>query len=143
MYKLKFVRKALTFLTCSALTLGIATSYSENYNSETANAARTIGEIQEQRNANAKKIQEQLNLGERYLTALQYEQAIAAYQAVIDIDPKNVDAYLGLAEVYIARGEYDMAVDILETALEVQIQLETCLNILLMMSFQKIVIYVA
>ena len=92
MYKLKFVRKALTFLTCSALTLGIATSYSENYNSETANAARTIGEIQEQRNANAKKIQEL----EEKIGGLEgeknYEKQQQAYlEEQIDIIQENIN----------------------------------------------------
>ena len=68
--------------------------------------------------ADAKKIQEQLSLGEKYLSELEYEQAIAAYLAVIKIDPKNVDAYLGLADVYMALGEYDKAIDVLEDALE-------------------------
>ena len=67
--------------------------------------------------ADAKKIQEQLSLGEKYLSELEYEQAIAAYLAVIEIDPKNVDAYLGLADVYVAQGEYDKAISVLEDAL--------------------------
>ena len=66
----------------------------------------------------AKRIEKQLNLGEKYLTELNYEQAEAAYLAVIEIDPRNVDAYLGLAEVYIAQGEYEKAEEILKSALE-------------------------
>ena len=67
--------------------------------------------------ADATKIQEQLSLGEKYLSELKYEQAEAAYLAVIKIDPKNVDAYLGLADVYVAQGEYDKAISVLEDAL--------------------------
>ena len=67
--------------------------------------------------ADAKKIREQLSLGEKYLSELKYEQAEAAYLAVIEIDPKNVDAYLGLADVYVAQGEYDKAISVLEDAL--------------------------
>ena len=67
--------------------------------------------------ADAKKIQEQLSLGEKYLSELKYEQAEAAYLAVIEIDPKNVDAYLGLADVYVAQGEHDKAINVLEDAL--------------------------
>ncbi len=66
-----------------------------------------------------RKLQENLNLGERYLQELDYEQAIAAYTAAIEIDPKNIDAYLGLADVYVAMGDYDRAVEVLETAPEV------------------------
>ena len=68
--------------------------------------------------ADATKIQEQLSLGEKYLSELKYEQAEAAYLAVIKIDPKNVDAYLGLSNVYVAQGEYGKAEEILKTALE-------------------------
>lgn len=68
------------------------------------------------KSVNAAKITEQLNLGEKYLSELNYEQAIVAYQAVIDIDPKNEDAYFALAEIYIAQGKYDMALDILKEA---------------------------
>ena len=68
--------------------------------------------------ADAKKIQEQLSLGQKYLSELNYEQAEAAYLAVLAIDPKNVDAYLGLADVYVAQGEYDKAIDVLEDALD-------------------------
>ena len=70
------------------------------------------------KSADAKKISEQLSLSDKYLSELQYEQAEAAYLAVIEIDPKNVDAYLGLADVYIAQGEYDKAAEVLEDALE-------------------------
>ena len=69
--------------------------------------------------AEAKRIEKQLNLGEKYLTELNYEQAEAAYLAVIEIDPRNVNAYIGLAEVYIAQGEYEKAEVILEDVLEV------------------------
>ena len=48
--------------------------------------------------ANARKVEEQLSLGTKYLTELNYEQAIVAYEAAIKIDPKCTDAYLGLAE---------------------------------------------
>ena len=67
--------------------------------------------------ADAKKIQEQLSLGQKYLSELNYEQAEATYLAVLAIDPKNVDAYLGLADVYVAQGEYDKAISVLEGGL--------------------------
>jgi len=69
------------------------------------------------KSAEAKKLEEYLDLGDKYLNELDYEQAIANYLAVIEIDPKNVDAYLGLADAYIALGEYDKAEDILNDAL--------------------------
>lgn len=57
MNKLKFIRKALALITCTAISLGIAASFPKLTNDgSTAEAARTIGEIQEQRKANAEKI---------------------------------------------------------------------------------------
>ncbi len=70
------------------------------------------------KSAKAKKLEEQLNLGDKYLSELQYEQAVAAYLEAIEIDPKNVDAYLGLADAYIAQGDYDKAIEVLEEAVD-------------------------
>ena len=66
----------------------------------------------------AKKVEEQLNLGAKYLSELDYEQAIVAYEAVIKIDPKCEEAYLALADVYIATGEFEKAEEILKKAEE-------------------------
>lgn len=49
--------------------------------------------------------QEQYDLGVRYLSEGNYEEAIIAFTAVIEIDPKNIDAYLGRANAYIGSGE--------------------------------------
>lgn len=54
----------------------------------------------------AQELAEALELGEKYLSELNYEQAIASWQLAIEIDPKCLDAYLGLAESYIAMGDY-------------------------------------
>ena len=64
------------------------------------------------------------NLGDRYLSELDYESAIAAYEAAIEIDPKCEEAYLRLADIYIEREEYEKAAEILEVGL-VQTDLET------------------
>jgi len=61
--------------------------------------------------------QEQYDLGIRYLGEGNYEEAIIAFTAAIEIDPKNADAYLSLAEVYIARGDADKAAEILRQAI--------------------------
>lgn len=65
-----------------------------------------------------RRLQEQLRLGEKYLTELDYEQAIAAYRAAIEIDPKCEEAYLGLADVYVAKGEPEQAAVVLQTGYE-------------------------
>ena len=66
--------------------------------------------------AKAKKVEEQLNLGAKYLSELDYEQATVAYEAVIKIDPKCEEAYLALADIYIATGAFDKAEAILKQA---------------------------
>jgi len=68
--------------------------------------------------AKAKKVEEQLNLGAKYLSELDYEQAIVVYEAVIKIDPKCEEAYLALADIYIATGAFEKAEEILKQAEE-------------------------
>ena len=58
--------------------------------------------------------QEHLDLGQKYLLDGDYEQAIIEFNKVIEIEPKNVDAYLGLAEAYVAARDYDSAISVLE-----------------------------
>ena len=61
--------------------------------------------------------QEQYDLGIRYLSAGNYEEAVIAFTAAIEIDPKNADAYLNLAETYIDLGKYDYAIEVLENGI--------------------------
>lgn len=49
--------------------------------------------------------QTQYDLGVRYLSEGNYEEAILAFEAAIKIDPKNADAYRKLAEAYEQTGE--------------------------------------
>ncbi len=57
MYYLKHVKKVLSFLTCSAISLGIIAAYPRSAeDGNYAEAAKTIAEIQEQRKKNAEKI---------------------------------------------------------------------------------------
>lgn len=62
----------------------------------------------------ADRWQEQYNLGVRYLSEGNYEEAVLAFTAAIEIDPKRSDTYLSLAEIYMELGEYEKAVEILE-----------------------------
>ncbi len=54
-------------------------------------------------------LQKQLNLGNEALYDMDYESAILAFEEAIKIDPKNVEAYLGIAEAYIAMEDYENA----------------------------------
>ena len=60
--------------------------------------------------------QEQYDLGVRYLSEGNYEEAVIAFTAAIEIDPNQVDAYRGLADAYLALGEYDLAAAVWENA---------------------------
>lgn len=58
---------------------------------------------------------------EKYLSDLDYEQAIAEYILALEIDPKSEDALSGLEQTYLAyarsyadTGDYERAIDILE-----------------------------
>ena len=66
----------------------------------------------------AERVQEQLDLGSKYMAELDYESAIVALSKAIKIDPKNVDAYKMLAEVYEKSGRLDDARATLEKMLE-------------------------
>lgn len=47
---------------------------------------------------------EQYDLGLRYLSESNYEEAILAFTKAIEIDEKHADAYVGRAQAYVALG---------------------------------------
>ena len=57
--------------------------------------------------------QEQYDLGVRFLSEGNYKEAIIAFTAAIEIDPKRPEAYNGAADAYIGLGNYEKAYDIL------------------------------
>lgn len=61
--------------------------------------------------------QEQYDLGVRYLSEGNYEEAIIAFTAAIEIDPKRSDAYIGASEAYMEMGDTEAAISILEEGL--------------------------
>lgn len=58
--------------------------------------------------------QEQYDLGIRYLSEGNYEEAIIAFTTAIEIDPKMSETYLALGNLYIELGDYEAAAKILE-----------------------------
>lgn len=62
----------------------------------------------------ANRIARQLELGYRYLENEQYEEAVVAFEKVIEIDAKQVPAYLGEASAYAAMEDYTGAAAVLE-----------------------------
>ena len=63
------------------------------------------------------QLKEQLALGQRYLEENDYEQAVVAFNKVIALDEKQIEAYLGLADVYIAQEEFEQAQAVLTDGL--------------------------
>lgn len=58
------------------------------------------------------QITEQLQLGQKYLSEQNYEEAAVAFQKVIDLDSKQIEGYKGLIDVYTQQGKYEMAVSV-------------------------------
>jgi len=83
---------------------------------------------------NAPTWQEQYDLGMRYLSEENYEEAIIAFTAAIEIDPQQALAYVGRGDAYMGSGEteenlsaaqadYEMAIELDGTNAEVYIKL--------------------
>ncbi len=64
------------------------------------------------------RFRKQLNLGQRYLSEMNYEEAVVAFNQAIEIDPRSVDAYLGLADAYIGLGDEEAALAALKAGYE-------------------------
>lgn len=75
-------------------------------------AVSVLGRTDEER------LQRQLALGERYLSELNYERAVAAYTAAIEIEPQNMEAVCGLARAHAGLGDYGQAESVLLTLIE-------------------------
>lgn len=65
-------------------------------------------------NSSERKLTRQLELGKKYLLEADYEQAITTFDLVIEIDPKNADAYLGKSDACIGMGDVAVALKVLE-----------------------------
>lgn len=62
--------------------------------------------------------QEQFDLGVRYLSEGNYEEAILAFQIAIEIDPKRMEAYMNLSDAWIMKGDPQMALEVLYQGLD-------------------------
>ncbi len=63
------------------------------------------------------RIDNYYNNATKYLAEMNYEQAIVEFDKILEIDPMNVEAYLGKAQAYYEMGDIDKAIEILEYAL--------------------------
>ena len=64
------------------------------------------------------EIEENLNLGQRYLENQEYEQAVVGFSKCIEIDPKCEEAFLGRGEAYAGMEQWEEAVSDCRTAME-------------------------
>ncbi len=62
-------------------------------------------------------IEKKLELANQYITEEKYEEAILAFQEIINIDENNVEARVGLARAYTGLGDYDKAEEVLRRGL--------------------------
>jgi tetratricopeptide (TPR) repeat protein len=81
-------------------------------------AVLVIGGIIINSTTNANSPARLLSLGEKYLSELDYEQALVQFLKIIEIEPMNERAYLDAAESYIGLGQTDEAIAILEQGIE-------------------------
>ncbi len=60
-----------------------------------------------------------VSTAQKYLIEQNYEQAIAEFEKVIELDPMNVDAYISIAEAYEGMGDTDKAIEWLEKGYDI------------------------
>ena len=78
-------------------------------------AALTVAVMMISGGSPAKKVAQKLELADRYMTELKYEEAVALYNEVIQIEPRNLDAYEGAYKAYTALDRTEEAARILVT----------------------------
>ena len=66
----------------------------------------------------AKAFNEKIQAGDKYVESMEYDSAVDAFRAAIDIEPKKEEGYEKLAEVYIKQGEYQEAEETLKEGLQ-------------------------
>ena len=66
----------------------------------------------------AARAQEKMDLGQKYLTELNYTEAVASFTEAIELDPENIPAYMGRAEAYVGLEQYPEAKADYTTAIE-------------------------
>ena len=77
-----------------------------------------VGFLAFQMNSSANRVTRNLDLGNKYLLAEDYDGAISAFSKAIEIDAMNADAYIGRGDAYKAKGDFEKAWDDYEKAQE-------------------------
>ena len=68
-----------------------------------------VGFFAFQMNSSANRVSRNLDLGNKFLLAEDYDSAISAFSKAIEIDSMNADAYIGRGDAYKAKGDYESA----------------------------------
>ena len=86
------------------------------------------------------KIQEYLNLGQKYLAESNYEEAIVSFKNIIEINPKVMEAYVGLVESFYGKQDYDAMMNWINSGCEQleNIEADTDLTSFFMVSISDI-----
>lgn len=63
--------------------------------------------------------QEYLDLGDKYLLELNYEEAVVAFSKAIELEPREISAYEKLADAYVSQGDEKQALETLNKAVSV------------------------
>ncbi len=69
-------------------------------------------------NSPGSRVSRYLGAAERYLSEMNYEQAVIEFKNILKIEPMNVDAYMGLVDAYIGMGDKEKALEVLREGLE-------------------------
>ena len=59
--------------------------------------------------SHAKSVTEKIELGQKYLTELNYAEAVASFTEAIGLNPESIPAYMGRAQAYVGLKQYDDA----------------------------------
>lgn len=62
----------------------------------------------------SRELKKKLDLGQQYLSELNYEQAVIAFKQILEENPYQTEAYLGLAQAYAGMEDYEQARLVLE-----------------------------
>ena len=81
--------------------------------------AVVTGMIWNFRNKGTNYLYDQLELAQRYLLEQDYEKALVEFDQIIEIDPANMEAYIGKAEAYLGLKRYEDAIAAYQTVLEI------------------------
>lgn len=76
-----------------------------------------------------KRLKSLLSLGDKYLSEIKYDDAIAAYEEALMIEPRSEEAYLGIANAYIGLKDYEKALEAVERGVSALGETEALLKI--------------